>query len=321
MPDFVNSGDDILAAFKTYHETAELENVTDPNLVFNLRAKLDALGYYDNHEVNRVVTAELTPKAKQSDLIAAIMPVADRLLRSYREAQKRLADATATEDTKAAKDAQDELNALLLFRNDMGAYIRLYTFLSQIFDYGNTDVEARSIFFRRLIPLLEFGRQRDTVDTSKIVLTHHKLISMGKTPLVLGGMGEKLQAIYEAGSGSVQNKEKALLAEIIEKVNDLFQGDVSDGDQLVYVNNVLKGKLLQSETLVQQAANNTKQQLSNSPDLTKAIVDAVIDAMEAHQSMSQQALGSKRVQDGLRDVLLGPGQLYEALRNKIRPEA
>ena len=311
--DFVNSGEDILAAFKTYHETAELENVTDPNLVFNLRAKLDALGYYDDHEVNRVVTAELNPTAKQSDLIAAIMPVADRLLRSYRDAQKRLADAKTREDKKGAKDAQDELNALLLFRNDMGAYVRLYTFLSQIFDYGNTDIEARSIFFRRLIPLLEFGRQRETVDTSKIVLTHHKLSSLGKTPLVLDGMGEKLQAIYETGSGSVQEKEKALLAEIIAKVNDLFQG-TTDDDQLIYVNNVLKGKLLQSETLTQQAANNTKQQFSNSPDLAKAIVDAVIDAMDAHQAMSQQALGSKRVQDGLRDVLLGPGQLYEALR-------
>lgn len=314
--DFVNSGEDILAAFKTYHETAELENVTDPNLVFNLRAKLDALGYYDDHEVNRVVTAELNPNAKQSELVAAIIPVADRLLRSYRDAQKRLTDATAREDKKATKDAQDELNALLLFRNDMGAYVRLYTFLSQIFDYGNTDIEARSIFFRRLIPLLEFGRQREAVDTSKIVLTHHKLSSMGKTPLVLGGMGEKLQAIYEAGSGSVQEKERALLAEIIAKVNDLFQGEVSDDDQLIYVNNVLKGKLLQSETLAQQAANNTKQQFSNSPDLARAIVDAVIDAMDAHQAMSQQALGSKRVQEGLRDVLLGPGQLYEALRDR-----
>lgn len=314
--DFVNSGEDILAAFKTYHETAELENVTDPNLVFNLRAKLDALGYYDDHEVNRVVTAELNPNAKQSDLVAAIMPVADRMLRSYRDAQKRHADATAREDQKAVKDAQDELNALLLFRNDMGAYVRLYTFLSQIFDYGNTDIEARSIFFRRLIPLLEFGRQRETVDTSKIMLTHHKLSSLGKTPLVLDGMGEKLQAIYEAGSGSVQEKEKALLAEIIAKVNDLFQG-TTDDDQLIYVNNVLKGKLLQSETLTQQAANNTKQQFSNSPDLAKAIVDAVIDAMDAHQAMSQQALGSKRVQEGLRDVLLGPGQLYEALRAQL----
>jgi type I restriction enzyme R subunit len=53
--DFVDSAEEILAAFKTYHATAELEAVTDPNIVYNLRAKLDAAGYYDNFEVDRVV--------------------------------------------------------------------------------------------------------------------------------------------------------------------------------------------------------------------------------------------------------------------------
>jgi type I restriction enzyme R subunit len=316
--DFANNADEVLKAFKTYYDRAELENVTDPNLVFNLRAKLDALGYYDDHEVDRVVRAELNPDSKQSDLVAAIFPVADRLLRVYREGQQKVAEALARDDSKGARDTQDGLDALLLFRADMGAYVRLYAFLSQIFDYGNTDIEGRSIFYRRLIPLLEFGRQRETVDTSKVILTHHKLTRKDPSPMVLG-MGEKLQAIYEAGAGTVQEKERALLAEIIAKVNDLFQGEVSDDDQLIYVNNVLKGKLLQSETLAEQAANNTKEQFSNSPDLAQAIVDAVIDAMDAHQSMSHQALGSLKVRDGLREVLLGPGRLYEALRERKSP--
>jgi type I restriction enzyme, R subunit len=93
--------------------------------------------------------------------------------------------------------------------------------------------------------------------------------------LALGGEGEKLQPITEAGSGEIQEKQKALLAEIIAKVNDLFQGDVTDGDRLIYVNNVIKGKLLESEKLAEQAANNTKEQFSNSLDLAKAILDAV----------------------------------------------
>ena len=41
-----------------------------------------------------------------------------------------------------------------------------------------------------------------------------------------------------------------------------------------------------------------------------------VRSMDAHQAMSQQALNSKGVQDGLRDVLLGPGRLYEALRER-----
>ena len=47
---------------------------------------------------------------------------------------------------KAAKAAQDQLDALILFKGDMGAYVRLYTFLSQIFDYGNTAVESAPSF-------------------------------------------------------------------------------------------------------------------------------------------------------------------------------
>ncbi|GJH36381.1 hypothetical protein CBA19CS91_26510 [Paraburkholderia hospita] len=32
--------------------------------------------------------------------------------------------------------------------------------------------------------------------------------------------------------------------------------------------------------------------------------------------MSKQALDSERVRDGLKDILLGPAQLYEALRER-----
>ena len=47
--------------------------------------------------------------------------------------------------------------------------------------------------------------------------------------------------------------------------------------------------------------------------------NAIMDALEAHTTMSSQALGSERVRDGLKDVLLGPGQLYEALRARANP--
>ncbi len=111
------------------------------------------------------------------------------------------------------------------------------------------------------------------------------------------------------------------MADIIARVNDLFEGDLTDDDQLDYVNNVIKGKLLESDELVVQAANNTKAQFANSPTLTAEIMNAIMDALAAHTLMSKQALDSPRVRDGLKDVLLGPAQLYEALRDRAHHPA
>lgn len=313
--DFVNVPEEVLEAFKSYYATATLAGVTDPNLVYDLRAKLDATGHYDEFEVERVVAVEMNPNSAQYELNAALEPVADRLLKRYAVARKAWQDAQALKDAKATQHAQDEMNALQLFKRDLGTFMRVYAFLSQIFDYGNTAIEKRAIFFRRLLPLLEFGREREGVDLSKVVLTHHKLKNQGKRTLPLG-VGEPLPPLTDTGSGQLQEKEKALLAEIIEKVNTLFEGELSDDDKLVYVNHVLKGKLLESDILVQQASNNTKEQFSNSPDFANELMNAIMDALSAHTTMSKQALDSEKVRGGLKDILLGPAQLYEALRDQ-----
>lgn len=312
--DFTNDPEEILESFKVYFETAELSGVTDPAIILDLKAKLDASGHYDNFEAERVATVELDPKATQSMLAAAIEPVADRLLKKYKAQKAAKEFAEKANDSKAASEAKDEMDALILFKRDLATFVRVYAFLSQLFDYGNTDIEKRSMFFKRLLPLLDFGREREGVDLTKVVLTHHRLKNQGETDLPLNSAGGKLDPITGAGGGEIQDKEKLLLAEIVNKVNELFEGELTEGDQLVYVNNVLKGKLLESDLLVQQAMSNSKEQFANSPDLANGILNAIMDALSAHSSMSKQALDSERVRDGLKDVLLGPAQLYESLR-------
>ena len=315
--DFVNDTTEVLAAFQTYHTTAELSATTDPNLVFNLRAKLDGAGHYDDFEVDRVVAVETKPQARQSELIQALEPVQDRVMKRYKAAQRELNAAQAQKDASATQAAQEVLDALMLFKGDMGAYLRLYTFLSQIFDYGNTAIEKRTIFYKRLLPLLEFGREREGIDLSKVVLTHHHLKDQGQRTLPLGG-GEspKLAPITGSGSGSVQEQQKVYMAVLIEKLNDLFGADTSEQDQLRYVNGTLFGKVAESTTLQQQAANNTKEQFANSPDLKTELQNAIMASYDAHTSMSTQALNSPIVLHGLLDILLNHSQLYETLRTR-----
>lgn len=319
--DFVNSSEEILTAFRTYYETAELESATDPNLIYDLRAKLDAAGHYDDFEVERVVKVEMNPVAKQADLIAAIEPVADRLVRAFAAAKQAEISALAREDARSVAEAKDHMEALNLFKGDMASFQRLYSFLSQIIDYGNTEIEKRAIFYRRLLPLLEFGREREGIDLSGIKLTHHSLKAETKRDLLYGtDDAPKLSGMAEVGSGAIQDKDKALLDEIISRVNDLFEGEISDDDQLFYVNGFLKGHLLDSKQLQEQARANTKAQFEGSPTLKKEFLDAVIDSDEAFDNMSRQALNSERLREELLKILLGPGDLYGALRRRAGAE-
>ena len=319
--DFANEPDDILAAFKAYYETAELAEATDPQLILNLKAKLDSQGHYDEFEIDRVVKVLLDPNGKQSELIGALEPIAQRLMHSYKEARLAKRHAEEINAPDAAKAAKDELDVLTLFRSDMGTYVRIYTFLCQIFDYGNTALEKRAMVFKRLLPLLEFEREIPTVDLSKVVLTHHTLRNKGQKKLDLAQGESVLLTGLAPGGGSVQDKDKALLSEIIAKLNDLFTGDLTEEDKVTYVRAVIRGKLLESTTLQQQAAANSKEQFGSSPDLGTALMDAIITALDAHQTMSSQALGSESIRNGMKDVLLNQTGLYEELRERAGASA
>jgi type I restriction enzyme R subunit len=314
--DFANEAGDVLKAFQTYYEGAALTATTDPNLVYTLRSKLDEAGHYDEFEIERAVNAHLANKT-QSELSAAVTPVASRVCHKFSEAKQALAEAKAARNEDAAAAATETMDALQLFKADLGSYVRLYTFLSQIFDYGDTAFEKRNIFYRLLLPLLEFGRERETIDLSQLMLTHHLLRNQGKATMKLGGPGErpKLDPLRAVGSGSIREKEKALLEEIIAGLNDIFGEDTNSDDQLVVMEHV-RGHLLRSDTLREQAANNSKEQFINSPDLSSEQTNAVINAMDAHAALSALLLNSPERAAKLLALLIDKGQLYELLRGE-----
>jgi len=79
---------------------------------------------------------------------------------------------------------------------------------------------------------------------------------------------------------------------------------------------VIRGKLMESPTLRQQAAANSKEQFANSPDFGTELMEAIMGALDAHQAMSSQALNSAVVRDGIKTILLNHTNLYEDLRNQ-----
>ena len=101
--------------------------------------------------------------------------------------------------------------------------------------------------------------------------------------------------------------------QIIAAINDLFEGEVTEGDAVSFVETI-KTKMMEAPVLRAQAAANTREQFMNSPSLGEELMNAIMDAMAAHQNMSRQALNSDAVRARVLSVLLGPGELWEGLR-------
>jgi type I restriction enzyme R subunit len=148
------------------------------------------------------------------------------------------------------------------------------------------------------------------------VLTHYAARAKTAPPMMLrDGGATKLEPVSAAGSGNVNERERVALREVVEKLNNVFGGDLTDGDQLSYVKTLL-AKLMESSRLATQAANNLKEQFAASPDLHNELVDAVIGSFDAHGAMSKQMLSSKEVQSSVLALLLDHFGLWEALREK-----
>ena len=134
-----------------------------------------------------------------------------------------------------------------------------------------------------------------------------------------GGTGDqpKLDPLTAVGSAKIHDPDMVRLKEIIQKMNDLFEGELTDADQINFVNHI-RDKMLENPVLAQQAAANQKDQFSASPDFHEAMMTAVVNAYDNHMSMSEQVLKKDNVKAGLKEIL--KDLVYEAFA-KARPEA
>jgi len=279
--DFVNDPQQILDAFKPYYRRAELAGVTDPNAIHALQWKLDDEQIYTDAEVAGFVKAFFDPRGKQRDLQQWITPAVQQF-------RVRWQGAVGGGDKGA-------IDTLEVFRKDLATFMRLYDFLSQIINYADTDLEGRAIFFRHLLPSLRADQlEREQIDLSGVLLTHYKLRLHEARQLALGdGEGDyRLTPPTDLGSALGGDPVRAQLAAIIRRMNELFEGDLTDADFLNFTNYV-RDKMVENPVLQQQARANSKEQFALG-EFQAALTRATIATLGNHRAMAGQVLADAR---------------------------
>ncbi|MTI03693.1 type I restriction endonuclease subunit R [Roseibium sp. RKSG952] len=303
--DFFNEPEDILSAFQEYYQTAELIDVSNPNLVYDLSEKLRATGIFQWSEVEQFCEAYLQKNKSNAAISNICKPAVERWTSRYKSAveaykiayetferAKKSGDAVLIANTeKHFKECKEEKDALEIFKKDLGTYVRFYEFISQIVDYDDKDLEKLSLFARNLGPLLREANVDDEfIDLEDVALSHYRLSKLKQQNLSLAvGGHEGLEPGSGLGSGVAKDKSEELLSQIIARLNDLFAGDgLSDADMVNYAQTI-SDKVRENSRVMTQIANNTKEQAMLG-DFQKAVEDAILDSSAVHQKQMTQLL-------------------------------
>ena len=271
--DFVNEPQEILEAFLPFYGTATLSGTTDPDAVHDLQAKLDAAAIYTDADVDAFAEA-FVAGAKHSAHTGPLKTAADRYNTRHHEA--------------AVSGSKADLDELELFRKDVGSFVRLYDFLSQIINYGDTGVEKRSLFLRLLLPRLTGRVTSDPIDFSSVELTHIKQARSGDHDLDLASGETRELKPLKPGEGVARDPRMVRLEEILARVNDLF---VDEDFSPSSVENWFQGVvtvLSHNPQIGTQAAVNSRTQFVESPDLSDAVTGAVLDNRDSNNRLADR---------------------------------
>ena len=273
--DFVNKAEDIKAAFEPYFTDAFVETETDHYVVVNIATKLAQSGIYTEDEVRKVAETWLLRKGNNVLMAAISAP-------KY-EFEVRYKAALDQKD----KTAQDSLDT---FRKDVGTYVRLYDFMSQIVDYG-AEFERLSIFLRLLSRVISEESWAAEIDLSDVTLQSIKQVKRDQTDISLSG-GAGLAGATGAGSATSKDPKMVALREVIEKLNDLFSGtEYAEADNQSFVETVLR-RLLMIESIKQQIKVNSPKQFAESPALNDLILEAISDTQGEHNKRADYFFGT-----------------------------
>jgi len=303
--DFFNEPEDILEAFQPYYQTAELADVSDPDLIFNLFDKLRAAGIFTWQEVEQFCAAFFVKTNSDAAIINICKPAVERWQKRYQSAiaahkhakmilehTKKSADVVLiTNAENSVKDCKTEIDALDIFSKDLGTFTRFYEFMSQIVDYDDKHLEKLSLYARLLRPLLREGFiEEDGLDLSNVQLSHYRLAIIHQQDLRLKEAGDyQLEPSNGLGSAQAKDKQEEFLSEIIKRLNEIFDTEkLTDTDMVNYAHTI-KDKIRENALVMKQIKNNSPEQAMLG-DFIKAIDDAVIDSSEVHNNQMLQLL-------------------------------
>ena len=259
--DFVNEPADIYTAFKPYYETTDKGDDTDPQQLNTLAHTLTSWKIFTKAEVDEWCEIwfrnRLNPTGGEHKKLNGLLDLAiERFERIGEEDQN-------------------------LFKGQLVSFRNLYSFISQIVPYQDSDHEKLYTYTRFLLtklPLTTDNRKVQVDDEVELKYYRLQKISEGAIDLK-AGEAEALEGPTNVGTG--QADEDVQLSTLVGKLNERFGTEFTPADQLFF--DQIRETAVANEQLRQAVMANSIENFE--PVFNKQLENLFIERMDGNEGI------------------------------------
>lgn len=261
--DFQNTIDDIKDAFKPYFEVTELESLTQPEQIYDLKNLIESAGFIEPESIDLFCATFFKPDLTTSD-------------RAYLEG---LINQTVNSYKTAELGEQNE------FRQAVKSFCRFYNFIGQVFQVADLDLEKFYWYCDWLSKKLMNTKQEDDFEiTDEMIRLSRFRLEVTQTGSASPDVGDTapLQAITAFGVNSIPTEDEELeLSQIIKSFNEKHGTAFTEDDMVRFGHHASK------------VADEMKSTIMNNPlDVALgSFADKLLDRM-LEASQNDQAVDS-----------------------------
>lgn len=277
--DFVNSAEDIQAAFQPFYQETFLTEEIDVEQINETRSRLNSYALYTEKDIEAV--AEIYRNEKRIDS-------------SNKSAMGKISSALVPVVSRYNEKTYDEKYQI---RRELRKFVKYYGYVTQMIRTYDEQLHKEYLFCRFFLGLLPPEQTANIDLEGKLQLEFYKLTRTYSGSIALE---QEKGAIEPNTAGAAGKKEQeSPLDEIIRKINEKYNGDFGPGDRVVI--ETLRDRMLKDKSLEKKAQ-------SSDPNIFKDLFrevfeDVATECYEESQEAYESLLRDKRKFGAVMSVL------------------
>lgn len=289
--DFVNTYEDVQAAFAPFYTTTLLSGNMNPRHIYDLEANLDAFMVLDPLDIQNF--NDLLFKKREKGITAA---------------EKKALTFYLQKAAKAVKQYAPEQQKEIRFR--MRGFVRFYEFLLQASCFKDVEIHKKYVFITYLLSYLDIAGGGNGFDLTGKIKASQFAQKKGETH-----GGEKLvprpvMTLPQSDGFNLTEARRDRLSHIIEEINSRM-GRQYDNDVAIKAMLQIKDILMKSENLKRSAKNNTEQDFEFT--FYDGIDDALIEGLEQNADFFTLLLNNEEIKRSVLGIF--SSEIYNSLRD------